>query len=124
MPATMSFNHHMMTLAREARGLTQMELAARLDLEQGTLSKYETGFHTPPDELMAEIAEKLGFPAAFFFEPGIPYALPPFHYRRRKKLSAKTLGTIGDEHAPNAFKKASSFICMEDERVHSRNRSR
>jgi Zn-dependent peptidase ImmA (M78 family)/DNA-binding XRE family transcriptional regulator len=94
MSATTSFNHHMMTLAREVRGLTQMELSARLDLGQGTLSKYETGFHIPPDELVAEIADKLEFPAAFFFEPGTPYGLPPFHYRRRKKLSAKTLDKI------------------------------
>lgn len=83
-----------MSLAREARGLTQIELAANLDLGQGTVSKYETGLHLPPDEFVNDIANKLGFPPAFFFEPGIPYGLPPFHYRRRKKLSAKSLGRI------------------------------
>jgi Zn-dependent peptidase ImmA (M78 family) len=31
---------------------------------------------------------------AFFYEVGRPYGLPPFHYRRRKKLSAKSLGRI------------------------------
>lgn len=90
-----AFNHHMLTLAREARGLTQAELATRLNLGQGTLSKYETGFNEPPDEFVEHnLATELGFPPAFFYEPGRPYGLPPFHYRRRKKLSAKALARI------------------------------
>ena len=89
-----TFNHHMMTLAREARGHTQAELASLLNVGQGTLSKYETGFHAPPDEFVGHLAESLGFPPPFFFESGIPYGMPPFHYRRRKKLSAKSLGKI------------------------------
>jgi Zn-dependent peptidase ImmA (M78 family)/transcriptional regulator with XRE-family HTH domain len=88
------FNHHMMTLARDARGLTQSELAEKLDVKQGTLSKYETGMHDPPTEFVSVLAESLGFPSAFFYEPGRPYGLPPFHYRRRKKLSAKALARI------------------------------
>lgn len=88
------FNHHMMTLAREARGLTQADLANRLGLGQGTLSKYETGFHIPPDDFVDDLAGSLDFPSQFFFEPGVPYGMPPFHYRRRKKLSAKVLGKI------------------------------
>jgi Zn-dependent peptidase ImmA (M78 family)/DNA-binding XRE family transcriptional regulator len=89
-----TFNHHMMTLAREARGLTQAELAILLSIGQGTLSKYETGFHNPPNDFVDDLAKSLQFPPPFFFEPGVPYGMPPFHYRRRKKLSAKTLGKI------------------------------
>ncbi len=88
------FNHHMMTLARDARGLTQAELSGRLKLGQGTVSKYETGFSEPPPEFVTELADALGFPSPFFYEPGRPYGLPPFHYRRRKKLSAKALAHI------------------------------
>jgi Zn-dependent peptidase ImmA (M78 family)/transcriptional regulator with XRE-family HTH domain len=88
------FNHHMLTLAREARGLTQTELASLLDFGQGTLSKYETGFLAPPNDVVDQLSEKLDFPADFFFERGVPYGLPPFHFRRRKKLSTKTLGRI------------------------------
>ena len=88
------FNHHMMTLARDSRGLTQAELAARLGVMQGTLSKYETGFHDPPTELVEAISSALDYPEAFFYEAGRPYGLPPFHYRRRKKLSAKALARI------------------------------
>ena len=84
----------MLTLARDARGLTQADLASRLKVAQGTVSKYETGFDTPPREFLNDLADVLGFPPQFFFEPGRPYGLPPFHYRRRKKLSAKTLARI------------------------------
>src|SRR5215475_4871032 len=88
------FNHHMMTLARESRGMTQAELSSKIDVMQGTLSKYETGFHEPPADFVADVSDALGYPMSFFYEPGRPYGLPPFHYRRRKKLSAKALARI------------------------------
>ncbi|WP_316227781.1 XRE family transcriptional regulator [Bradyrhizobium sp. SZCCHNR3015] len=88
------FNYHMMTLARDARGLTQADLAVALQVGQGTLSKYETGLNDPPEEFVVHLANVLGFEPPFFYEPGRPYGLPPFHYRRRKKLSAKALARI------------------------------
>lgn len=88
------FNHYMMTLARDSRGFTQAELAEKLSVGQGTLSKYETGFADPPPEFIGDMSNVLGYLPAFFFEPGRPYGLPPFHFRRRKKLSAKALGRI------------------------------
>ncbi|MGD1036734.1 MAG: XRE family transcriptional regulator [Roseiarcus sp.] len=89
-----TFNHRMLTLAREVRALTQVELADRLKLGQGTLSKYEAGILVPPDEVIDSFGGALGFPVSFFFEQETPYGMPPFHYRRRKKLSAKLLGQI------------------------------
>ena len=89
-----SFNHHMMTLARDARGLTQAELADRLKVGQGTLSKYESGLHEPSIDFVDDLADALNFPSSLFYEVGRPYGLPPFHYRRRKKLSAKALARI------------------------------
>ncbi len=88
------FNHHMLTLARDSRALTQAELASRLGIMQGTLSKYETGLQEPPPEVMTDISTVLGYPQGFFYEVGRPYGLPPFHYRRRKKLPAKALARI------------------------------
>ena len=61
-----TFNHHMMVLAREARGLTQAELAQQLKAAQGTVSKYETGFQVPPDEFVDDLSNTLGFPRPFF----------------------------------------------------------
>ena len=90
----MSFNHYMLTLAREARGLTQAELSELLGLGQGTVSKYETGVNIPGDEFIVDAGRALGYPPEFFTQPGRPYGFPPFHYRKRKKLSAKVLGRI------------------------------
>lgn len=88
------FNHHMMMLARDSRGLTQSELADLLGVGQGTVSKYEGGLYEPPMEFVAEISRILRYQMGFFFESGRPYGMPPFHYRKRKKLSAKSLARI------------------------------
>lgn len=88
------FNHHMMTLARESRGQTQTQLAKGIKIGQGTLSKYETGILDPPDEFISALSEVLNYPEKFFMQPGRQYGLPPFHYRKRKKLSAKAQGKI------------------------------
>ena len=89
------FNHHMLVLAREARGLTQGELASAMKIGQGTLSKYETGFSIePPEPFLDSLSSCLGYPKDFFFETERPYGLPPFQYRRRKKLAAKALSKI------------------------------
>lgn len=88
------FNHHMLTLARDARALTQAELAEKVGAGQGTLSKYETGMIEPPAEFVTDLAAALDYPADFFFQAGRPYGFPPFHFRKRKKLSAKALGRI------------------------------
>ncbi len=88
------FNHEMLILAREARGFTQSALAMRISVGQGTLSKFETGVAQPQRRTVTALARALGYPEAFFREPGHAYGFPPFHYRRRKKLSAKALGRI------------------------------
>jgi Zn-dependent peptidase ImmA (M78 family)/transcriptional regulator with XRE-family HTH domain len=88
------FNYHMLTLAREARGLTQAELSTQVGLGQGTLSKYENGILVPPSDFLAVAANALNYPESFFHQQGQPYGFPPFHYRKRKKLSAKSLGRI------------------------------
>ena len=88
------FNHHMLMLARDARGMTQADLSDALQVGQGTLSKYETGLLEPPKEFVDDLVNLLGFLPSFYYETGRPYGLPPFHYRRRKKLSAKALARI------------------------------
>lgn len=93
----MSFNRHMLTLAREARGLTQAELASRARIAQGSLSKIENGISTPSADVIDDLANVLAYPTEFFALAGQPYGLPPFHYRKRKKLSAKALGRIKAE---------------------------
>ena len=88
------FNHHMLILARESRGMTQSDLSDAVRREQGTLSKYETGILPVPEDFAEDAAHALGYPTSFFYQAGKPYGFPPFHYRKRKKLSAKALGKI------------------------------
>lgn len=88
------FNQHLLVLAREARGLTQAELSLKARIGQGTLSKYETGIQEPSNDAAETLSATLLFPISFFFQSGRPYGFPPYHYRKRKKLSAKALGRI------------------------------
>ena len=88
------FNQHMMVLARLSRGLTQSELSDRTSTKQGTLSKIETGIKEPSSTAVQKLARILEYPGKFFYQQGRPYGFPPFHYRKRKKLSAKVLGRI------------------------------
>lgn len=88
------FNRHMLALARDSRGLTQIELANALCVQQGTVSKYESGLLEPPNDFIEEFGRALGYRRSFFFESGRPYGMPPFHFRKRKKLPVKALSKI------------------------------
>ena len=89
------FNHHMLCLARDACGLTQSEMARKMGVGQGTYSKYETGILAPPEPVIDQIVTVLGkFPSTFFAENERPYGFPPFHFRKRKKLTVKALNRI------------------------------
>ncbi|MER9626074.1 XRE family transcriptional regulator [Mesorhizobium sp. M0296] len=85
------FNRHMMALARDSRGINQSVLADRMGVAQGTISKIEAGLMAAPEDFVVALAGTLGYEPDFFFETGRPYGMPPFHYRRRKKLGQKPL---------------------------------
>ena len=88
------FNYRLLCLARDAREFTQAELARKLNIGQGTLSKYETGLLAPPEDILQLISEVLQFPVSFFLQPESLYGFPPFHFRKRKKLGTKALNRI------------------------------
>lgn len=88
------FNHRLMSLARDSRGLTQAELAHKSRIGQGTISKYESGLLVPPGDAVVLIAKALDYPTKFFFQDERTFGFPPFHFRKRKKLSKKTLNRI------------------------------
>lgn len=65
--------------ARQAARMTQAELGRVLGLDdQNTgaprVSRYETGKHEPDQETMAQIAEALGLPVAYFHATSDPLA--------------------------------------------------
>ena len=80
----------MITLAREARGWTQRELADAIGLTQAMLSRYEIDLHKPPMEQVAAIARTLDFDDGFFYQTDRIYGLGgDFLYRRRAQVPAK-----------------------------------
>jgi Zn-dependent peptidase ImmA (M78 family)/transcriptional regulator with XRE-family HTH domain len=86
----------MLRLARDARELTQAELAERSGITQAFISKLENGLNTQPgEEALDRISQALGFPPEFFFQPDRVLGLPHFHFRKRAKLGAKPLARIG-----------------------------
>lgn len=91
-----AFNPDMLRLARDAKELTQADLAKRSGVTQAFISKLEHGLHAQPGEAaLRQMAEALGFPVAFFFQKDKALGFPPFHYRKRARLGAKPLARIG-----------------------------
>ncbi|MFY0543644.1 helix-turn-helix domain-containing protein [Brevibacillus sp. H7] len=45
--------------ARKARGLTQEELAAKVQTTKGTISNYENNYSSPPNEMLSMLADVL-----------------------------------------------------------------
>jgi len=85
-------NPEMLTLAREVRGMTQIELSILSKIDQGRISRYEGGVkQIPPDELEV-IARALSFPVEFFFRDGKrngPETGELFHRKRQSLSSAQ-----------------------------------
>lgn len=92
-------NFEMLILAREARGLTQKELARQLAISQGQLSKIESGIQEIQDTLLARICSVLDFPEQFFSQTAAVYGpgTGELFHRKRQSLPQKSLNKIHAE---------------------------
>jgi Zn-dependent peptidase ImmA (M78 family)/transcriptional regulator with XRE-family HTH domain len=89
-------NPEMLVLARESRGMTQSELASRLERSQGLVSKYESGLlEVSPDDISA-ITRILEFPPEFFRQTDKVYGFgsPCFYHRKRTRMPVSELRQI------------------------------
>lgn len=86
----------MVTLARQARGLSQTELAALLNITQGRLSKIESGLLPVSDDLLTVMVRQLHFPPGFFQQTGrtLGVGVAELFHRKRQNVSAKVLDKI------------------------------
>ncbi len=55
---------------REKSGMTQTELAERLDLSKSVVSAYEKGIRNPSHKVLEQIADIFGVSLVSFFERG------------------------------------------------------
>jgi Zn-dependent peptidase ImmA (M78 family) len=87
------FNPTMVTLAREARGFTQQDLAERLNTQKAFISKIEHGELGVTERLLDSISKATSYPVNFFYQPGtiMPMNLS---YRKRMKVPAKVITPI------------------------------
>jgi Zn-dependent peptidase ImmA (M78 family)/transcriptional regulator with XRE-family HTH domain len=83
----------MLTLAREAAGMTQVALAHAVGVSQARVSQMEHGLDAPPPGLAELLARELEVPPEFFDQPDVPVAagLVDFFHRRRNTLPKKPL---------------------------------
>lgn len=88
------FNPDMLRLARDLRGITQEELAARSEVTQALISKVENRLTQPSDDVVDRFAVALQFPRSFFFQQERMIGFPPYHDRIRSRINAKALSQI------------------------------
>lgn len=91
-----SVNPEWLTLARELRGMTQLELSKQSRITQSRISRYEGGVGNVAAEDIETLSRVLGFPAAFFFQTGHVYGAESTEIfnRRRKRVPARDLKRI------------------------------
>jgi Zn-dependent peptidase ImmA (M78 family)/transcriptional regulator with XRE-family HTH domain len=89
----MTFNPKMLTLAREAAGLTQGVVAAECGVSQALMSKIEHGLERPTEDLMRRVAEACEVPLPFLHqqEALLGEGLVDFFHKKRLTLPAKPL---------------------------------
>jgi Zn-dependent peptidase ImmA (M78 family) len=87
-------NSEMVVLARESRGLTQKELAEKLAITQGFVSKVESGYLGVSPEMLSDLVRVLHYPANFFSQTFPIFPAESHFYRKNKTLTAKVQAEI------------------------------
>lgn len=83
-------NPKMIALARESRGLSQLELAEKLTLSPSHISRIEQDFTEVGEHHLKALSSVLDYPEEFFYQEG--ETLPPaLALRKRNKVSQKVL---------------------------------
>lgn len=96
-----NLNIGLLQMARQARGMSQGELAKLADLTQGHLSKIENGLTDPSEDVLARLAEVLDFPVTLFEQSdnvfGLPVSVHGPMYRRKASVGQKKLDRLQAE---------------------------
>lgn len=65
-PGTPGFSGNRLRQARQARGLSESDLAGKLGVSRQRVSQYELGSHTPSPGFLEELASVLSLPSEYF----------------------------------------------------------
>lgn len=86
-------NPEMLVLARESRGLRQSELATRLSITQGKLSKLESGLLQVSDDFLDNLVAEVHYPHEFFHQTDrvYGYGTTCIYHRKRQSLPSLEL---------------------------------
>lgn len=84
----MSFNPELLVLAREATGMLQGEFSELLAVNQGTLSRWESGLLDPPPSTQERFAYHLGVTPEFFHRSDRVYGFNSTVFFHRRQQSA------------------------------------
>ena len=77
----------MITVARESRGLSQLQLAEKLDLSTSHMSRIEQDFIEVGENHLKSISTVLNYPEEFFYQEG--ETLPPALALRKRNIVAQ-----------------------------------
>lgn len=85
-------NPKMLAIAREARGLSQVQLSELCGVSRSNISRYEIDLLNMSENFLIRIKQALGFPDSFYLENF--EALPAPLYRKRDKVPAKYMAKV------------------------------
>jgi len=78
--------------ARKLSGLTQKQLALKVDINQSSIAQFEADICSPTVEVLKAIATITGFQPFFFYKPSLTdFSSGSLSYRSKKTVSAKEL---------------------------------
>ena len=89
MMTTTKLNPKMITVARESRGFSQLELAEKLSLSPSNLSRMEQDFIEVGENHLKSISTILNYPEEFFYQEG--ETLPPALALRKRNVVAQKI---------------------------------
>lgn len=104
---TGNVNPNMIILAREARGLSQAELAEKIGMSATNLSKIERSDIGISQEVLESIADITHYPFHFFTQPG-DIAPENLSYRKREHVAQKLITPINAQ--VNIIRKQVQFL--------------
>lgn len=91
------FSPELFKLAREAKGVSQKELAEKLTIAQSEISKAESGKKLPSEEFLEKTSAFLGYTPDFFEQTTVAIPDAGIRHRKRSALPAKALARIEAE---------------------------